>query len=290
MRKTWWLGIACGVCVLVLSSSPALAWDKQEHYTNYTSESAYDLTKILWGDYAITDAIHAPFQSHVVVKWPSNILPLFTIIHWYNPIAPVPPGGMAYACFSIAGDAPIHVLGAWWTRADGTFIGWAGPNLAQSHRWTAGQRYFRLKHRATHWTGSAYPPAEGDTSGDPMGPFTVTDAACANIRSAEYTLDELNEGLFTDPAISWYTLASGLSLSYDDEYEWQLPSACVGASTDHILVRFTVSDGTKQTVDIAQFSITARPTLSQWGTVAVVVLLLGTGAWLIYRRRVMTQA
>ncbi len=283
MKKRLFVAVACALCLLVGWSGIALAWDKQERYRNYGPVPAYDLTKILWGNYNITNAIHSPFQNHVVLHFGP-----FTIIHWYNPTVPVPPGGYAWACFNRAGNQRIRILGAWWTDQNGNFIRRAGPNLSQSPRRNAGRVLFDLQNEATGWTGTAYPPEATDGPGAPIGTFTVTNAYYANTQGTVYTLDQLNESLYTDPSITWHALPSSFDLAYNQATTWDLGPDAAFAPGDNVLVRFTLSDGTELADDIAQFQNTdlvSVPGLPWWGAILLALILVTIGFAALRRGR-----
>ena len=60
--------ILAGIALLAfIGSSPAFAWQVNEHYHNQTGQDAYDLTKILLGTVNFTDTMmNLPFNDFVM--------------------------------------------------------------------------------------------------------------------------------------------------------------------------------------------------------------------------------
>lgn len=266
--------VAMTACVFAMGSTYALAWDVQQHYTNTTGQTAYDLTKILWGNWTVNEAIHIPFPSHTVTYHNG-----FTIIHWYG--ATVPAGSGAYACFNGGSATPeARVLCAYWTDAAGNFIGGAMPVLGVGIYAVGGNAIAEVRHNWASWTGTGYPPQPGDGLGTPLGGITVSNVSYA-ICNVARPLEELNDGLLADPTLTWVPLG-GFSLSYGEMTPLDLGPI---AAPEVVLLRFEAVGGGQTTTEIIQFRAPSVPTVSEWGLIILTLLLLTAGTILVARRR-----
>jgi hypothetical protein len=249
-----WL-VAVALCVLLAFVSPAQAWDVQEKCTNNTGQLAYDLTKIVIGEGAVTGAIRNQLGTPTITthSWGSGTV---SIIHWGPggpPVSSTPPNNWVWGCFNSSGRA--RTIAALWTDCYGRFIGFAAVEVTVYAEWgDDGTLVIIIEHSWYEWTGTQFPPEEGDQIGDPMGPITITDLSYA-IAGHMRPLDELNDDLLNDPSIEWFPLATDVTLgSAGEAISYTVDQIGVD---DVVLLRYVASGEGISTPTIQQF----RPSL-----------------------------
>ena len=123
-----------------------------------------------------------------------------------------------------------------------------------------------------------------------MGSITGTEVYYA-ITDHLRDMEDLNEGLFTDPTIDWnplsgFELGCGQSEFYNiSELEPDLEDL------DVVLFRVEASAGTQSSVEMVQLLVEevtadpAIPTVSEWGLIVITLLMLTAGTVVLGRRR-----
>ena len=252
------------------------AYDAQQYYTNTYPDTAFDLTKILRGNWTISGAIHDKFKNHTVTN-----LGNLTIIHWDNGF--VPPGQGTWACFNTATGDSAPVIAALWTDAEGNYIGPAGPvGSSSGSRDTSGNVIIDVSHNWVQWNDTAY-PVEEDSSGPPYGPIIGTDVYYA-FTADQLPMASLNETLWDIGSdINWVPLG-GFTLNYGEaqSYNLQQPKGTAVA-----LLRFSVSGGGQSATEIVQYRFSTKtiPSLTGYGLLVLVLLLLLSAIIVIRQRR-----
>lgn len=275
-----WLAVVT-ISALVVASNPAVAWDVQEKVTNNTGGQVHDLTKIVVGSGAVTGGIdnqlgNPSITSHTPVGGGGTV----SIIHWAGGI-PLEDGESVWGCFNAAG-API-VGSAFWTDVDGNFIGVAAVEVYVSARTDeTGNSWADVEHAWLDWTGTGFPPGEADDFGDPMGPITGTDVFYA-ITDFLRPLEDLTEALYNDPKLTWVGLNSFQLDNAGDTVAYDLGML---TRKDVVLLRFVASGSGISTPTIHQYRAAQDiPTISEWGLMAMVLLVLTAGTIVFTRRR-----
>ena len=128
LTKTF--AIAVLVCAAIaVHPSSALGWSHNEHLINNTGATAYDVVKILAGDYTITEMADWDFADtefyHRSVDGEIQ-----TVLRWSN--GTVPDGDRGDVCFTAVplGGAPrAEIIGAWWTDQQGNPFGNYNPAI-----------------------------------------------------------------------------------------------------------------------------------------------------------------
>lgn len=265
------------VCVLAAGSTNALAWTVQQRYHNGTGQTAHDLTKILEGWWTITDAIHDKFASHGVHHHYHNGQ-WYTVIHWYD--GSVEHCQWTWACFDTSNNQQPKVVEVLWTDLDSDFIGPAGPAVGVGVDWVAGNTVVTVGHDWASWTGDDYPPEPGDGPGTPHGPITVSNVYYA-LTDVERPMAQLDEALYTDPSITWVPL-SGFGLTYGQANPINLGAL---PSDRVLLFRCEAAGEGATSQEIIQFRLAVIPTVSEWGLIVLVLLMLTAGTILFAKRR-----
>jgi hypothetical protein len=127
MRK---LCILIFVCEVVFGySSISWSWTHNEHKVNNTGATAYDVMKILDGDYEIPEMMTQDFKSHMYyhrcVCDPQGKCKIQTVLRWRN--GQVPNGDTGDVCFTAipldGSPSCAQIIGAWWTDQYGVPLG-----------------------------------------------------------------------------------------------------------------------------------------------------------------------
>ncbi|MEW5803857.1 MAG: cohesin domain-containing protein [bacterium] len=122
MRKLFVFSLALGV--IAGYSSISFGWSHNEHQQNNTGATAYDVVKILDGDYTITEMMEWDFLNHEYYHREVNGK-MQTVLRWWN--GQVPAGTAGDVCFTATplGGSASHapIIGAWWTDEHGNPIG-----------------------------------------------------------------------------------------------------------------------------------------------------------------------
>jgi hypothetical protein len=198
-------------------------WDCQEHFQNRTGRTVYDLTKVLLGNWIVTDAIrNAPFTY-----WVSFPFGGITIIHWWG--GSVPPNGWAAACFNTLDYQAPPARAAFWTDQCGRFIGLAGAtfrlNLQIKRNVVLGEGdnlELSVEHTWRDWTAGpndvSYFPT--DTVGLGAPPHSTIDVN--NIQYAivdePFDLNQMDVNFVDDhPEVNWIPVRTyPVSLAVDE--------------------------------------------------------------------------
>lgn len=270
MLKKQIIVFAIALVLLFCWGTQAMAYTVQEKAWNNTGQHAHDLTKILLGYWVITDAIHDAFANHTVV----HVGP-FTAIHWDGG-AGVPAGGWTWACFTTASGVRAPVIAAFWTDAAGNIIGPAAIEPSISTSTGLNDISVTLTHEAISWDGAGWPISEGD-AGDPLGNMTLTQIAWAPADQT-YSMNELNDEL----PVSWSPFSDTV-IAYGGTATYDIGSF---EMYDVVLFRVTSQVGsTPAATTVMQFQMPQVPSLTEWGLIALAVLVLATGVWVVIRRR-----
>jgi hypothetical protein len=123
MRKLFIFILAFGV--MISYSSISYGWSHNEHQINNTGATAYDVVKILDGDYTITRMMEWDFHSH---DYYHRVVggKMQTVLRWWN--GNVPNGTAGDVCFTaipLPGDTSsscAQIIGDWWTDLYGVPI------------------------------------------------------------------------------------------------------------------------------------------------------------------------
>ena len=109
---------------IVLCPSTASAWSHNEHQRNDTGATAYDVVKILDGDYEITDMMEWDFPQHDYYHRTVSGKKQ-TVLRWWG--GAVPSNDLGDVCFTAKalGGSPSYakIIGAWWTDENGVPLG-----------------------------------------------------------------------------------------------------------------------------------------------------------------------
>ncbi|HUV35861.1 MAG TPA: T9SS type A sorting domain-containing protein, partial [Patescibacteria group bacterium] len=241
------------------SDVPLIA--NQETLYNNSFQTAHDLLLIIdpgAGGFPLANVItDSPFPS--CTTWASDSTGL-EYIHWYG--ATVAPGGSAKACFETYPRSSgknrryqWEIANKYWTDENGDIICKAGPAL--SPWW----KYFTVEEGVectaincwVNWTGDGWPPSPIDSLGDPVGPISGTQVYYA-ITDSIRSMDELNDDLYTDPAITWYPL-NDFTVDYGDSVTFDLRGRL---NANHVmLLRYELSGAGLTAQDILQMPLAA---------------------------------
>ncbi|MEW5802306.1 MAG: cohesin domain-containing protein [bacterium] len=131
MKKLLTLIMSLGI--VMSYSFCSFAWTHNEHNKNKTGATAYDVVKILDGDYEVTEMAEWDFHSHTYYHR-SVGGKMQTVLRWWN--GAVPPNDYGDCCFTVrslpsgqyAYDAKI--LAAWWTDENGIPLGSYIPTVS----------------------------------------------------------------------------------------------------------------------------------------------------------------
>lgn len=125
LKAVFVVGVAATLC------PRALAWSHNEHQTNATGATAYDVVKILEGDYTITEMQDWDFAQHDYYHRSVNGQ-VQTVLRWWNgSVAPGHTGDVCFTAVPLGGSAPhAKIIGAWWTDANGVPLGNYYPALS----------------------------------------------------------------------------------------------------------------------------------------------------------------
>jgi len=266
---------------LLIGASQSYAWQVNQHYTNNTGQTAYDLTKILGGHVTCTDTmLNLPFtQFETAYRGP------FTFFHWSG--GSVPPGQQGHACFS-TNTPTVPPFVALWTDAGGNFIGVAGPVAYPRLEYFGGPPSvvkIQIGNEWHSWTGSKYPPQTGDTLGAYVGTFTIGDAKIA-IDTVTRSLEELDSTLLMEPGLTWIDVpALEGAVAPGDIDSVSMPIGRRGPGTN-VYLFFTMTGGGKQSYDVIIYNIPDPvPALTNWGLIILISLLLLSAVYILFRRR-----
>lgn len=193
--------------ILLCYAAVSYGWNNQQGYVNNTGVTAYDLTKIIDGTQDITDAIHDKFNNHSV-----DYVAGLTVLHFYN--GEVAPGEFTWACFNSASGEELEVIAVFWTNADGSKIGNAGPAyktypnavFTDPNAVSTDTIEIQVTNSQRQWSGPGY-PVLGDYRGPYVGLVNGQNVNWAVV-PVEYPMEELNENLYTVTGITWYPLAN----------------------------------------------------------------------------------
>ena len=109
----------------------ASAWSHNEHVVNSTGATAYDVVKILDGDYEITDMMEWDFANHDYYHRTVGGK-VQTVLRWWG--GTVAAGDVGDVCFTAKplGCSVQHakIIGAWWTDENGEPLGNYYPALS----------------------------------------------------------------------------------------------------------------------------------------------------------------
>ncbi len=267
--------------LVLLAGSSAFAWQVNQHYTNNTGQTAYDLTKILLGNITCTDTmLNQPFADFTRTGFR-----VYSVFHWYN--GTVAPGEKAHCCFSTnAPVAPPYV--ALWTDASGSFIGLAGPVAIPyiSYNQVTNEIQFQLENQWHQWTGSGYPPETGNGLGDYVGPITMIDVQYA-IDVTDRELEELDSTMLEAGELTWLPIPDLTGPLNGGE----IISALVGSEpielgTNIVLYYQMEGPGGEQAYDVVSYKYgTKVPSLTGWGIIILVSLLILSTLIIVMRRR-----
>jgi hypothetical protein len=279
-NRGFWL-VAIVLATSLAWCNLALAWDVQEKCTNTTGQPAHDLTKIVLGQSAVTSAITNQLGTPSIVNFDG-----VSIIHWGpggTPVSSTPPNNWVWGCFNAATQP--NLIAAYWTNASGQFIGLAAVEVTFHYRWDGGHGVLTAEHTWHSWVGTGYPPAPSDHIGPPLGPITGTNvywAATDHLRP----LTELNDALYTDPSLTWAPLDDFSLLGSGATQDYTLSGPGLD-SASFLLLRFVAAGEGLSTPTIQQIplAVHAIPTVSQWGLIILTLLLLASGIFVVYRRR-----
>jgi hypothetical protein len=125
------LSVAMLMCAAIATHpSIALGWSHNEHQINNTGATAYDVYKILEGDYTITDMMEWDFPEHEYYHRTVDDK-IQTVLRWWG--GAVPNGEAGDVCFTavpLGGSASqAKIIAAGWTDADGVPLGDYYPAL-----------------------------------------------------------------------------------------------------------------------------------------------------------------
>ena len=258
-------------------ATAGLAWENQEQYQNNMDVPAYDLTKILEGNYDFTEVIiydeatapAAKFKEYVVT-YPAG----HTKIHWFN--GQVGPGEKTWACFSTGLEQTVNVIAAYWTDEEGNKLGEAGPPVASEAINYLGSTTVELRNSWVRWDHDANVP------GEPVGRITISNVSWA-ITEVNRPLEELDERLYDPDLINWNPLGDDVPLAYGETATYELGNL---DKDTIVLFRFVASGAGQTSEEIIQFIVgPSIPTVSQWGLIVMAALLVSAGAIVIVRRR-----
>jgi len=259
-------------------SALALAWQVNQHYYNNTGQTAHDLTKIIPGNYNITEAmLNQPFANYEVVH-----INGYTIIHWYN--GQVAPGERGHACFSTDALHRPPVIVSLWTDVNGNFIGIAGP-VVGTYPWldvADGHIKLEIGNDMAAWNGTSYPIQVGDGPGAPRGPINLSQVYYA-FSEIGRPLEDLDSTLFDSPDLAWHQL-NDVGLAYQDSVQIDIGRPR-GA---YVLFRFDLDGADGQSYYVIQRYLGKGwkvPSLTEWGLFILVLLLIASGIVVIRNRR-----
>ena len=109
------------------------AYSHNEHQTNNTGATAYDVVKILEGDYQISDMMEWDFAQHDYYHRTVNGK-VQTVLRWWD--GAVPAGSAGDVCFTATalGNSASYakIIGAWWTDENGVPQGDYYPAVSMS--------------------------------------------------------------------------------------------------------------------------------------------------------------
>jgi hypothetical protein len=275
--------------LIIVGVSPVLAWQVNEHYTNNTGQNAYDLTKFIFGpNLSFTDVmLNQPYPDFEQTNYGS-----FTIGHWYDNTdnAFVAPGDQGHACFGTnAPTAPPYI--AYWTDIDGNFIGIAGPVMTYHIGYDAGsgQVLIKIGNEWHYWTGTGYPPQPGDELGTYVGEVTVPEVKYA-IDSAglPWVLEDLDSTILTDPNL-FFADIPGLTGTYaggDELMQWLDPGIPLEYGQKIVLFFTAEGPGGENAYDVIVWEYKPQvPSLTNWGIIILITLLVLSTIYVVYRRR-----
>ncbi len=272
------------ILTLLLTASSASAWQVNEYYKNNTGQDAYDLTKFIEGPSVITEAMrNRPFPDFQQVP-----LGGVTLGHWYDITGQtvVEPGQTATACFSTNMAQKPEVYAAYWTRADGSFIGPAGPAMAFDIALQGNHVALNLNNQWQYWSGVGYPPEPGDGLDGYIGSVNVIDVKFAvDSFNTIFQLEDLDSTLlllyeFTDiPELEGILDTTEIRTHVDTTIHVK------GGYT--VLYYFSMQGpfGEEAYNMIAwEVVIPFVPATTNWGLAVLLILLIGTSIYLYVRR------
>ncbi len=276
-----------GIDNLEVTYDPAQGPGINKDLTNIGTIDAYDVSIVLKGSHLtswehmggfknfFTQPYPFPGGSNTLLKWSYFVDP-------NNPDQdpdPIRPGDMVHIGWQIIGSDGIGtILDMYWTDEDGERI--LGSKICQTAAhfvYVGGTPIFSLAN-------DFVPDSD---FGDPV-PLTIADLFF-QIRPEAIDLDSLNldnaalNAAFESIPGTW-TIAPGESISVDIPMD--VPA------DQYILARYTVDcpNGCAGVIDFVQLPTTPDdeiPTLTEWGLIIFVMLLMGCMAWVFVRRRKM---
>ncbi|KPL02689.1 MAG: hypothetical protein AMJ73_08405 [candidate division Zixibacteria bacterium SM1_73] len=271
MRKkifAFWRLAAIALGVLMVWTAPTLAWDCQQEYHNNTGQTATDLRKVLDREVTITAAIHDKFAQHE--WWHEDGK---TIIRWYD--GAVEHCEWTWACFDFQGADQVEVEEVYWTQGGSPYDD-AGSSIGGGASFGTGSSagYADVTIVARNSLNSQF----SDTA-----TIYATNVYWAVVLH-RYDLNELNQSLFVDPSITWNPLPD-FQLAYEESEN--IPLGDVRSNT-YILFRFHAeqAEGALPVTEIWQIQVPPQgPTLTQWGLLILVILIVSSGVFIMGRRR-----
>jgi len=217
--------IALALCLAIVWTTPAAAWDVQQKYYNETGVTANDLLKILDREVVIDDVITSDQSSNAKFAdydwWWENGR---TYIHLFN--GEVAPGEWTWACFNFHGSDIVGVVRTVWTL-DGVPIDDSGGPVGGGgvYEPIVPPLYLVRVQLRNDWE----PYGGHDALIGMMDVFAaVVDYPCS--------LAQLNEDLIADPSIPWTPVAALVELDPHEIHEAVVPTPVM--DTQYVLVWF----------------------------------------------------
>ncbi len=277
--KTLLVFSALAAAIIIISGAPAFAASVNQHYTNNYPETAYGLAKILPGNQNFTYVqLNQPFANFASMQFGGC-----TVAHWSN--GTVAPNDRGHACFSVSAQH-VGAFATYWTRADGSFIGPAGPIMGVniSYDPSTGSTVFEIDNEWYVWEGNSYPPITGDHLGTYVGDVAITDCSYSLVDTAIWPIALLDSNLITQ--LFWTDLTSLNTTVPSGGKVSQTYPVGIYPPTCELVLRFNASGDGKESFYVAQQSCSQNqvPSLTTWGTV-ILCVLLGASAVLIFRHR-----
>ncbi|MEZ5357605.1 MAG: hypothetical protein R3F48_02160 [Candidatus Zixiibacteriota bacterium] len=271
--------------MLFILTAPIGAWQVNQHYKNTTAETAYDMTKVLLGpNITFTQVmLGQPFPDFTQYS-----LGGVTLGHWYSVgnTATVIPGEYGHACFSTDFYKPPP-FAAFWTRADHSIIGRAGPVMDFDIKFVGHRLLIKMKNQWQVWTGTAIPPGTGDRLEGHVGPITVGEIKYAvDSFATTFSLEELDSTLIGPYNFIDVPGMTGVFDTTEERTASVIDSTIQAGHTVLLYFTLTGPGGEESYYMIAcEAKITPMPATTTWGIIALLLLLALTAGYLFMRRR-----
>jgi len=273
------------LAVLVIMTAPALAWQVNQHYHNNTGQDAHNITKIILGQVNCTDTMmNQPFDAFDQM-WMGP----FTFFHWYDTTGDVVPHcSYAHCCFSTSAPT-VPPFVAFWTDADGNIIDIAGPVARPGIEYDpiTGTVVFRIGNDWHEWTGAGWPPQEGDTLGNPVGPIDILDAKYQWV-DEPLELEDLDSSLLG--VGQWNDLAELIGPVASGAERIQVIEPDRVAAKKYIVMFFSMIGDGKEGYDVVvKEALEPKvPSMTNYGLIALLALIILTTVVVVWRRRRVT--